>query len=98
MIGPNDNVSRCGGTLISPNVSVLKFNLFGKFVDLQKIVTAAHCIHSTDPKSWKIRAGHLTRYDLRAQIRNVVRLYNYPRYNSKNNDGDITVMVVRSGS
>ena len=97
MVWP-DNISRCGGTLISPNVSVFKFNLFRKLIDLQKIVTAAHCIDSTDPKSWKIRAGHLTLYDPRAQTRNVVRLYNYPRYNSKNNDGDITVMVVRSGS
>ena len=98
MIGP-DNISLCCGTLISPNVSVFKFNLFRKFIDdLQKIITAARCISSIDPKSWKIRAGHLTLYDPRAQTRNVVRLYNYPRYNSKNNDGDITVMVVRSGS
>jgi len=68
----------CGGTLISPN----------------KIVTATHCIHSTNPKSWKIRAGHLTRTDRQSQIRNVVRLYKHPKYNSRNNDNDITVMIV----
>ena len=96
MIGP-DYISRCGGTLISPNVSIFEFNLFRKFIDdLQKIVTAAHCIHSTDPKSYKILAGHLTLYDPRAQTRNVARLYTYPRY--IHHGGDIAVMVVRSGS
>ena len=95
LIGPLS----CGGTLISPNVSVFKLNLFHKFIDdLQKIVTAAHCISSIDPKSWKIRAGHLTLDDLIAQTRNIARLYTYPRYNSKNHDGNIAVIVVRSCS
>ena len=60
----------------------------------KKIITAAHCIHSTNPKSWKIRAGHLTRSDRDSQIRNVVRLDKHPRYRSQNNDNDITVMIV----
>ena len=64
----------------------------------KKIVTAAHCIKSTNPKSWKIGAGHLTRSDRGAQIRNVVRLYKHPKYNSRNNDNDVTVMIVRRGS
>ena len=96
MIGPDD-ISRCGGTLISPNVSIFKFNLFRKFIDdLQKIVTAAHCIRSTNPKSYKILAGHLTLHDPRAQTRNVARLYTHPRY--IHNDSDIAVMLVRSDS
>ena len=64
----------------------------------KKIVTAAHCIKSTNPKSWKIGAGHLTRSDRGAQIRNVVRLYKHPKYNSRNNDNDVTIMIVRLGS
>ena len=52
---------------------------------------------STDPKAWKIRAGHLSRYDRNAQIRKVVRLYKHPRYNSRDNNNDITIMIVRNG-
>ena len=65
--------------------------------NFQKIITAAHCINSINPKSWKIQAGHLTRNDRQAQIRNVTRLYKHPRYNSRNNDNDITIMIVRHG-
>ena len=65
--------------------------------DIQKIITAAHCIHSKDPESWKIRAGHLTRSDPKAQIRKVVKLFKHSQYNSRNNDNDITVMIVRIG-
>ena len=70
--------------------------MYSRFI--QKIITAAHCIQSEDPKSWKIRAGHLTRYDRMAQIRNVVRLYKHPRYDNRNNDNDITIMIVSNGS
>ena len=100
LIGP----AGCGGTLVSPNVShscrynreyriLLSFKYF-QVILFKKIITAAHCILSTNPKSWKIRAGHLTRNDRESQIRTVVRLYKHPRYDSRNNNNDITVMIV----
>ena len=67
-------------------------------IEFKKIITAAHCMKSTDPKAWKIRAGHLSRYDRNAQIRKVVRLYKHPRYNSRDNNNDITIMIVRNRS
>ena len=36
----------------------------------------------------------MTRTDRESQIRDVVRLYKHPKYNSRNNDNDITVMIV----
>ena len=80
--------------LINPDGKALTLVFLNTF---QKIITAAHCINSINPKSWKIQAGHLTRNDRQAQIRNVVRLYKHPKYNSRNNDNDITIMIVRYG-
>ena len=75
--------------LSSAEINLRKF-LWVKTI--KKIVTAAHCIHSEDPKSWKIRAGHLTRTDRQAQIRNVVRLYKHKKYNSQGStDGFVRV-------
>ena len=67
----------------------------GTLIDDRHVLTAAHCIGSTDPSTIKLTAGLHYKYGLEGetrQVRGVEVIYKHPAYNPQTTTNDITIL------
>jgi V8-like Glu-specific endopeptidase len=67
----------------------------GTLIDSRHVLTASHCIDSTDPTSITITAGLHNKYNDESdtrQMRAVERIFSHPLWNAQSLENDITIL------
>jgi secreted trypsin-like serine protease len=67
----------------------------GTLIDSRHVLTAAHCIGTTDPRLITITAGLHNKNDAEAetrQVRTVERIFKHAQYNEQTVENDITIL------